>query len=120
MQDDAKKAEKDIKDQIKEYRKLQAISNSAEFNDYFNNQIKIVTDKLIWGFGTHQKKLGTDSKGKVVTESIDNIQNWDDFCKWRGEIIARIQPIQEIYSAQNMIDYLNQQLAIYYKNNNQA
>lgn len=98
--DDPKSAEQAIKDEIKEFRKLQSISNSEEFKDYFNFLKDTVAQKMLWAFTT-----GKDG---------DNIKNWDDFCKVRGEIIARLQPIQEVFGADAMINYLNQELDKYY------
>lgn len=114
---DPKKAEQDIKNQIKEYRKLQQVADDEAFKTYFDNQLKLVADKFVWSVGTRQKKLGVDAKGKVIAESVDNIANWDDFCKWRGEIISRLQPLQEVYSAEAVIKYLQQHLDMYYKKN---
>lgn len=99
--DDPQAHEEALKEQAKAYKKLQKIADSDEFNDYFDYQIKIIADKMIWTFTT----------GKTG----DNIQNWDDFCKVRGEIIARLQPIQDIYGAENMVKALQQNIDNYYK-----
>lgn len=104
---DPKQAEKGIKNQLKEYRKLQQVADDEAFKTYFDNQLRIVASKLIWGFGT---KVDKETK-----KSVDNIEDWDDFCKWRGEIIARLQPLQEVYSAGAMIKYLEQQLDLLYR-----
>lgn len=95
--DDVKAAEETSREQLKHYKKLKAISKSTEFNDYFDYQIELVADKLIWGF------------------TSDNIKSWEDFCRVRGEIVARLQPIQEIYGAESMLKTLQAQLDTYYK-----
>lgn len=96
--------EKDVKEaqeeQIKAYKKLSKISDSQEFKDYFEFQLKTVADKMIWAFTT-----GKDG---------DNVKNWDDFCRVRGEVIARLHPIQEVNSAPGTAKYLKDQLDRYY------
>lgn len=99
--DDTKDPTQNIKDQIKEYRKLQEVANDEAFQTFFDNQLKLVSEKLVWVFSA-----GKDG---------DNVKDWEDFCKVRGEIVARLQPIQEVYGAEAMIEYLNQQLEVYYK-----
>lgn len=101
------KHEEALKEQIREYRKLQNIADSEAFKDFFDYLIKTVTDKVVWGFGTK-----VDKETKKVS---DNIDNWDEFCKWRGEIIARLQPIQAIMGSDAMVQYLQQTLDEYYK-----
>lgn len=100
--DDAKQVETNLKQQITDYRKLQEVANDDAFNTFFDSQLKVVSEKLVWMI----------SSGK----NGDNVDNWNDFCKARGEVVARLQPIQEVYGAQAMIDYLSQQLETYYKN----
>lgn len=101
------------KDQIKEYRKLQDVANDEAFTTFFDLQLKIAAEKMLRCFTT-SVTYGKDEKGKKVPLEVkDNIQNWDDFCKARGEILARLHPIQEIYSAEHMIKYLEQSLQGY-------
>lgn len=100
--DDAKNVEKGLQEQIKAYKKLQKIAESQEFQDYFDFQMKTVADKMLWSFTT-----GKDG---------DNVKNWDDFCRVRGEIVARLQPLQDVYGSKQMVNYLKQQLDMYYKN----
>lgn len=97
----AEQYEQSLKDQAKEYKKLQKISDSSEFNDYFDFLMATVADKMIWAFTT-----GKDG---------DNVKNWEDFCKVRGEIVARLHPIQEVRSAEAMVQYMKKQLDAYYK-----
>lgn len=98
--DDAKKLEQAQKEQIKAYTRLKRIADSPEFQDYFQFQLKTAADKMIWAFTT----------GK----NGDNVQNWDDFCKVRGEIVSRLHGIQEVMGAEAMETYLKQQLDNYY------
>lgn len=99
--DDPQAIEDAQKEQIKAYKKLQKIADSEEFNEYFDYQIKTVADKMIWCFTT--------------SKDGDNIKSYEDFCKVKGEIVARLQPIQDIYGAENMVTYLQSQLDNYYK-----
>lgn len=101
MDKDPKRVESDIKEQIKEYRKLQNIANDEAFDTFFNNQLKLVADKLVWLI----------SNGKDGA----NVKDWNDFCLARGEIVSRLQPIQEVYGAEYFIKYLEDQLRHYYK-----
>lgn len=94
-------ARRELERQIKEFKKLQRISNSKEFSDFFDLLLKTAAEKMVWAF-----TAGKDG---------DNIKNWDDFCKVRGEIVARLQPIQEIRGAETMVKYIEQQLNTYYK-----
>lgn len=95
--------EQGLKDQQKAYQKLKKIADSPEFKEFFDFQLKTVADKMLWAFTT-----GKDG---------DNIKTWDDFCKVRGEIVARLHPIQEVYGAEAMLKYLSNQLNTYYKQN---
>lgn len=101
MAEDAQNAEQGIKEELKHYRRLQAIADTDEFKDYFDLLKRTVADKMLWAFSA-----GKDG---------DNIKNWEDFCKLRGEIVARLQPIQEVYGAEDMINFLLQQLDTWYK-----
>lgn len=90
---DAKQA---IQEDIKRYRELQAIADQEAFQAYSASLINTVVNKMIWAF----------------TES--NIKDWNDFCKLRGEVVARLQPLQEVHGAQAMIDHLTEQLNSYF------
>lgn len=102
MSDDNQQAEANIKSQIKDYRQLQKVADDEAFKTFFDNQLKLVADKLVW-------MISTGKEG-------DNINSWNDFCKARGEIVARLQPIQEVYGAEAMVNFLTQQLNQYYRN----
>lgn len=97
MDDTQKRA---LESEAKAFKKLSKIKESDEFRVYFEHQLNIVSQKLIWAFTT-----GKDG---------DNVQNWDDFCKVRGEIVARLQPIQDVYAAQGIADHLTQQIKQFY------
>lgn len=102
--DDQKQAEayKDsLQEEIKHYGKLKKVSQSQEVSELFDLMLKTTVDKMIWAFTT-----GKDG---------DNIKSWDDFCKVRGEVVARLQPIQEVRGAESMEKYLLEQLSGYYK-----
>lgn len=82
--------------EIKAYEKLKKISKSEEFNDFFDFQLETVAQKMLWAFTT-----GKDG---------DNVKTWEDFCKVRGEIVARLHPIQEARGAEAMLEYMKDQL----------
>jgi len=92
MQQDPQKVEDATKEQIKEYRELQAVADDAAFTAYLELQLKRTAEKILTLF------IGA------------GVNNWDEFCKVRGEVIARLQPIQEIYSIESIIAHLEQQL----------
>lgn len=94
-------ASQELQKQTEEAQALDNLKQLPGFDAYADLMIKTVADKMLWGFST----------GK----SGDNIQNWDDFCKLKGEVVARLQPIQDVYGAKHMIDYLRKQLQDYYK-----
>lgn len=104
MEDEKAQAElykQDLEAQAKAYKKLQKIGQSQEFNDFFDFQLKTVAEKMLWAFTS-----GKDG---------DNVKNWDDFCKVRGEVVARLHPIQEVRGADAMIAHFKKQLDDYYK-----
>ena len=90
------KQKKAFEDQIKHFKELSKIKDSPEFKKYFEAQLETLAQKLIWTFST-----GKDG---------DNVKDWDDFCKVRGEVIARLQPIQDIYAAEGIAQHLKTQL----------
>lgn len=98
------KQRKALSEDIKAYQKLAKIKDSEEFKTYFETQLDILVKKLIWAFTT-----GKDG---------DNVKNWEDFCRVRGEIVARLQPIQDVYGAEDMVSYLNTQLKQLYNIDN--
>lgn len=98
MEPDA--AREGAEEQIQHYRELQDVANSEHFEKFFGLLIQTVADKMIWAFTT-----GKDG---------DNIKNWDEFCRLRGEIVARLEPIQTVKGAQSVADYLSKQLEEYY------
>lgn len=93
-----------LEEDIKAYKKLAKAKNNEEVKEFFRHQIDVVTQKMIWAFTT-----GKDG---------DNIKNWDDFCKIKGEIVARLEPIQSVYSAEQMANHLEEQVKRYYTESN--
>lgn len=96
MDQNPEKAREAIKEEIKRYRDLQHVTDNEAFKAYSSLLIDTVVNKMIWAF----------------TEN--NIKDWNDFCKLRGEIVARLQPLQEVHGAQAMIEQLTQQLNQYF------
>lgn len=89
-----------LEQQAKSFRDLSKIKDSKEFQLYFEEQLKVLSQKLVWAFTT-----GKDG---------DNVKNWEDFCRVRGEVVARLQPIQDVYAAKGIADHITQQLKDYY------
>lgn len=98
MDDTTKQA---FEDQLKAYRKLENIKDTAEFKDFFEFQVKLVVDRILWTF--------------MSGKEGDNVKNWDDFCKVRGQIMASLIPIQEIYGATALKQQVKQQIDSYYR-----
>ena len=88
--------EQALKDEMKVYSKLEKINNSEEFNDFFDLQIDTVVKKMLTCF------TGTGP------------QNWDEFCRIRGEVIGVLFPIQQIRGAKYMKTQLKSQIDEYY------
>jgi len=88
--------EESIQRDIKNYEKLSRINKSQEFNDFFQLQLDSAAQKMVWAF------VG------------ENIKNWDEFCKVRGEVTAYLYPIQEIRGADAMKKQLLTNLNQYY------
>ncbi len=97
MQDPGQKA---LQDEIASYRRLQSLGLTNEFQEYSNRLIKTVTDKMIYAF------------------TSDSIKNMDDYYRLKGEIVARLQPIQEVFEAGAMAENLEARLKEYYANPN--
>lgn len=95
-----------LKNEIKSYEKLAKINDSDEVNELFELLIRTCADKMIWTFTTGKEG--------------DNVKSWDDFCKVRGEIIARLQPIQDVRGSKGMVKYLREQLKTYYDQRDEA
>lgn len=95
---DPKKIEEATREQIRTYRALQDVANDENFSTFFDMLIKDVAAKMMYCF------------------EGENIKSYEDFCRAKGEIVARLQPIQEVYSAQFMIEQLETQLQAYKQN----
>lgn len=96
MEQDPKKMEEGIKQDLKNYQRLDKINGSDEFNDFFQLQIDTAATKMLAVF------TGTGPK------------DWDEFCRIRGEVVAYLYPIQQIRSAKAMKQQLTEQLSNYY------
>lgn len=88
--------EDSIRKDIKNYEALGKINKSDEFNEFFKLQINTVADKMLFAF------IG------------NNVKDWNDFCKIRGEITAMLYPIQEVRGADAMKKQLLEQLNSFY------
>jgi len=95
--DDVKNHEKALKEQVKLYKELKKVGNSDELKTYFDLLLKTAADKMVWSF------VG------------ENIKDWNDFCRVRGEIVAYLFPLQEVRGADVMVKHLTEQLNEYYK-----
>lgn len=85
-----------IKQDLKSYQKLDKINKSSEFDDFFQLQITYVVQKMMTCF---------TGKGP---------ENWDEFCKVRGEVVAALYPIQQVRGAKFMVKQLQEQLDAMY------
>lgn len=99
---DQEQLEEAQREQINYYKKLSHVKDSDEFKVFFDFIMKTATDKMLWVF--------------LNSKEGDNVKSWDEFCKARGEIIARLHIIQEVYGADVMAKHLKRQLDEYYKN----
>ena len=87
-----------LQEEIQAYRKLQSIGLTEEFQEYSNKLLKTVTDKMIYAF------------------TSDNIKSIEDYYRVKGEIIARLQPLQEVFEAGAIAENLQSKLKEYYAN----
>lgn len=95
MQDPNKQA---LKQEIEAYRKLASLGLTNEFQEYSNRLVKTVTDKMIFAF------------------TSDTVKTIEDYYKLKGEIVARLQPLQEVFEAGAMAQSLEERLKEYYTN----
>lgn len=87
-----KQYEAALKEDLKNYKKLEQINKSDEFNDFFELQVTTVVGKMLQCF------TGTGPK------------DWDEFCRIRGEVIGMLYPIQQVRGAKAMQKQLKEQL----------
>lgn len=87
---------KALQEEVLAYRKLQDIAITDEFGLFKDRLIKTVTEKMIFAF------------------TSETVTSYDDFCRIRGEIIARLQPLQEIAQAGEIADSLDAKLKEFY------
>lgn len=94
MDDQAHK--KALEADLKNYRKLDQINNSEEFNTFFDLQINTAALKMLGCF---------TGKGP---------ESWDEFCRIRGEVVGMLYPIQQVRGAKAMQKQLKENLDAYY------
>ena len=88
-----------MQDELAAYRRLESLSLTDEFKEYTDMLHRTVAGMMITAFTTK------------------SIQNWDEFCKVRGEIVARLQPLQAVGEAGAMAQHLENQIKEFYANN---
>ena len=96
MNDDPKEAKKALEKELSNYKKLDRINETAEFELFFDLQIDTVVQKMLACF------TGTGPK------------DWDDFCRLRGEVVGILYPIQQIRGAKVITKQIKEQLDSYY------
>lgn len=89
-----------LREEIQAYRKLQSLGQAQEFQEFSDRLVKTVTDKMIYAF------------------TSDNVKTLEDFYRVKGEIVARLQPLQEVFEAGAMARSLEERLKEYYANPN--
>ena len=87
---------KALEDELRAYTKLDKINKSQEFNDFFDLQVDTVVKKMLTCF------TGTGP------------QNWDEFCRIRGEVVGALFPIQQVRGAKSIASEIKSQLNEYY------
>lgn len=93
---DDQKQKEAWQEDLKAYKKLDKINNSAEFDDFFQYQITQVVQKMLSVFS---------GKGPA---------NWDEFCRLRGEVLGMLVPIQQVRGAKYVAKQLQEQIDTYY------
>lgn len=94
-QDPNKKA---LQEEAQAYRKLQSLGMTEEFKEFSDRLVKTAADKMIYAF------------------TSDSIKSWEDYCRVKGEIIARLQPLQEVFESRAVAMKLEENLKEYYAN----
>jgi hypothetical protein len=81
-----------LKKDIQAWKKLQSVAMTDEFDQLRNTLVKTVTGKMMLAF------------------TGDSIKTIEDFYKVKGEVVARLQPLQEITGAGEIAEQLEKQL----------
>lgn len=81
-----------LKEDLKAWTELDKINQSAEFNTFFDLQVNTIVNKMLACFS---------GKGP---------ENWDEFCKIRGEVVATLSPIQYIRDSTAMKAKIKEQI----------
>ena len=78
------------------YKKLNDLNGKEEFEALFDLALQTVGQKMFYAF------------------TSDQIKNWEDFCKVKGEVYGLLYPLQEVRSAEAMQQQLTEQLKNFY------
>lgn len=84
--------------EITAYRKLESLGMTDEFQEYSDMLVRTVASKMMFAF------------------TSNSIKSWEDFCLVKGEILARLQPLQEVHEAGAMATHLEQEIKNFYLN----
>lgn len=105
MTDEEKQAKAQIQAQAQElqaeaaaYRKLQSLGMTDEFNELKNLLVKTIAGKMLMAF------------------TGDKVKSYEDFLQVKGEVVARLQPLQAIGEAGALADHLEAQIKEFYLN----
>jgi hypothetical protein len=90
--DDNNAAKLEMAEQIREQKQLARLKDNDDVKKLFDYQFKVAALKMIWCF------------------TGNNVTNWDEFCKLRGEVVARLEPIQTVNGAEAQARLLTEQL----------
>lgn len=85
-------AKTEMLNQIGEFDKLSKLADNDDVKALFDYQIKVAAQKMVHLF------------------TSKDVKSWDDFCLLRGEIIARLEPVQTVYTAEAASKQLQAQL----------
>lgn len=96
MEQDPKAARAAIEKESNAYKVLKDIPKSKELDDFLGLLIQTVAEKMVWSF------------------TGENIKNYEDYLKVKGEIVSYLYPIQQIRGADAMVQHLDKQLKEYY------
>lgn len=91
---EAQKAAKEA--EVAAYKKLATLGMTDEFEEYQKMLITTLASKMILAFTTNK------------------ITNWEEFCMVKGEIIARLQPIQAVGEAPALARAIEEEIKNFY------
>lgn len=96
MEDQQREHKAALEQELANYKKLDKINRSEEFNTFFDLQVDTVVQKMLACF------TGTGPK------------DWDEFCRIRGEVVGMLYPIQQVRGAKVLQKQIREQLDSYY------